>query len=64
MEKVIAYINKHNTANMKVVASTPGRFVDSLKKENVTFAVYYDDMFPYSDAPNEYWSGFYSSRPA
>jgi len=64
MEKVIDYINKHNKANMKLLMSTPGRYVDALKKSNTTWPVYYNDMFPYSDEKNDFWSGFYSSRPA
>jgi len=31
MEKVIEYINKNNKANMKLLMSTPGRYVDALK---------------------------------
>ena len=23
-----------------------------------------DDLFPYSDSPHSYWTGFYTSRPA
>lgn len=63
MEKVIGYINKNNKVNMKLLMSTPQRYVDALKKTNTVFPTYYNDMFPYSDSENEYWSGFYSSRP-
>jgi hypothetical protein len=64
MEKVVAYINAHNDVNMTVVASTPQTYVDALKRENISFATQYNDMFPYSDQKNDYWSGFYSSRPS
>jgi hypothetical protein len=43
--------------------STPGTYVDSLKKADAEFVSYYNDMFPYSDEKNDYWSGIFSSRP-
>jgi len=49
---------------MKVVMSTPGKYVDALKAENVTWPVQYHDLLPYSDEKNDFWSGFYSSRPS
>ena len=64
MEKVIDYINTHNKVNTKLLMSTPGRWVDAMKESNVAFPTYYNDMFPYSDAPDDFWSGFYSSRPS
>lgn len=64
MEKMIAYFNKHNQVNVTFLMSTPGRYIDALKETKTTFPVYYNDMFPYSDAPNEYWSGYFSSRPS
>jgi lysosomal alpha-mannosidase len=64
MEKVINYVNKHNKFNMKVMMSTPGRYVDALKATNTVWPVYYNDMFPYSDEKNDYWSGYFSSRPS
>jgi hypothetical protein len=63
MEGIIDYINEHNTVNMKLEISTPGTYVDALKSEKITWPVYYHDMFPYSDGNNEYWSGYYTSRP-
>jgi len=32
MEKIIEYINEHNTSNMKLVMSTPSMYVDAMKK--------------------------------
>jgi len=63
MENLIKYINENSHVNMKVVMSTPQTYVDALKKQNVTYATYYNDMFPYSDEKNDYWSGIYTSRP-
>ena len=64
MEKLVTYINEHNTANIKVLVSTPSQYLDSVKKQNIKWPVYYNDMFPYSDQKDEYWSGYFSSRPS
>jgi hypothetical protein len=64
MDKLIAYFNEHNTANITLMYSTPGAYIDSLYKQDLTWPVKYDDMFPYSDNPQDYWSGYFSSRQA
>ena len=51
MDKLIEYFNKHNTANITLMYSTPGEYLDSLYAQNLTWPVKYDDMFPYSDNP-------------
>jgi alpha-mannosidase len=43
--------------------STPSRFTDALKAENVTWPVRTNDLFPYMQH-ELYWTGFFSSRPA
>mmetsp|Transcript_14834 Transcript_14834/g.23007 ORF Transcript_14834/g.23007 Transcript_14834/m.23007 type:complete len:115 (+) Transcript_14834:1197-1541(+) len=63
MEKLITYVNSHNKVNMKLMASTPQTFVNALKKQNLTYDPQYHDMFPYSDEKNDFWSGFFTSRP-
>ena len=60
---MISYINAHNKVNVKLLMSTPSQYVEAIKKENIVFSSYYNDMFPYSDEKDEFWSGFYSSRP-
>lgn len=49
---------------MTFVMSTPSRFTDALKKENVKWPVKQDDIFPYLDKDTMFWTGYYSSRPA
>jgi len=49
---------------MTLVMSTPGQWLDAVKKENVSWPVKYDDSMPYSDTENDYWVGYYTSRPA
>ena len=62
MDNMIDYFNEHNDANMTMFYSTPGQYIDALKKENITWPTNYDDMFPYADNPQGYWSGYFSSR--
>jgi len=64
MYKLIEYFNKHNTANITLMYSTPGEYLDSLYAQNLTWPVKYDDMFPYSDNPQDYWTGYFTSRQA
>ena len=64
IERIIEYINKHNKANMTLVMSTPQTYINALKAENITWPVKYDDMFPYAHTSNDYWTGYFSSRPA
>lgn len=64
MDKLIKYFNEHNTANITLMYSTPGAYIDSLHKQNLTWPVKYDDMFPYSDNPQDYWAGYFTSRQA
>jgi alpha-mannosidase len=64
MDNLISYFNKHNTANMTLLYSTPGEYIDALHAQNLTWPTKYDDMFPYADNPQDYWSGYFASRQA
>ena len=48
--------------DITIMYSTPYMYVDAIKKQNLTYPTKYDDMFPYADQKNEYWSGYFSSR--
>jgi hypothetical protein len=63
METLMAYVNKHNKYNIVLLQSTPQTYVNALKKQNITWPTQYNDMFPYSDNQDEFWSGFFTSRP-
>jgi alpha-mannosidase len=64
VETIIELCNKYNTLNLKFIMSTPQTYVDALKKETVMWPVKKDDFYPYSVIRNNYWSGYYTSRPA
>jgi alpha-mannosidase len=61
--------NKYNKHNITFVMSTPGRYVDALKKENPVWPIKYGDFMNYAEAPDAasgdklFWSGYYTSRP-
>jgi hypothetical protein len=43
--------------------STPSDYIDAIAKNNILWPTKYDDMFPYSDNKDAYWTGYFSSRP-
>jgi hypothetical protein len=61
MDRLINYFNK-NINNMTLKYSTPGIYLDAIKKQNMSYPIKTDDMFPYADVPEEYWTGYFSSR--
>lgn len=63
VERVIEYINQNNKRNMVLRMSTPSIYIDALKKENIKWPVKYDDAFPYSSDDNDFWVGYFTSRP-
>ena len=63
MDKIISFVNRYNTKNITLQYSTPSQYLDAVKKDNVEWAVKYDDGFPYSDNLDDYWTGYFSSRP-
>ena len=42
--------------------STVYQYIDAVKAEDITWPAKYDDMFPYSDRDENYWTGYFSSR--
>ena len=61
LDRLIAYFNK-NVKNMTLVYSTPGYYLDAIKKQNMSYPVKTDDMFPYADFPGDFWTGYFTSR--
>ena len=37
-------------------------YVDAIAAENIEWPTKYDDLFPYADNENSYWTGYFSSR--
>jgi choline dehydrogenase-like flavoprotein len=47
---------------MTLKYSTPSEYLDAVKGEDLVWPVRYDDMFPYADQNEDYWTGYFSSR--
>lgn len=49
---------------INLVYSTPSCYLKNIHKQShVTWPVKLDDFFPYADAHNSYWVGYFTSRP-
>lgn len=49
---------------IEMVYSTPQRYFEEISKEHIQWPEWKNyDFFPYSDDPNAYWTGYFTSRP-
>ncbi|CAD8185155.1 unnamed protein product [Paramecium octaurelia] len=65
MDLVINWINNNTEKyNMIIEYGTPKQYIQALNQQNISYPFQEEDFFPYSDQPYEYWSGFFTSRPA
>jgi len=62
MDRFINYFNSHTDENIVLQYSTPGEYLDALHAQEITWPVKYDDMFPYADNPQDFWTGYFASR--
>ena len=62
LDKLIHYVNQNGTVN--AFYSTPSIYTDQKHKANLTWEVRHDDIFPLADNSHNYWSGYFTSRPA
>ncbi|CAD8062927.1 unnamed protein product [Paramecium primaurelia] len=65
MDRVINQVNK-NTEKYKMIIQygTPKQYIQALNEQNITYPSQQEDFFPYADYPNQYWSGYFTSRSA
>lgn len=63
-DRMIRYFNENYSEknNIKLIYSTPSMYVDALAQLDEQWPTKYDDMFPYSDCVNCFWTGYFSSR--
>jgi len=63
-DNLIKYFNENYGPQYNIVLkySTPSDYIDGLAAENITWPTKYDDMFPYGDGDESYWTGYFSSR--
>ncbi|XP_064262483.1 LOW QUALITY PROTEIN: lysosomal alpha-mannosidase-like [Passer domesticus] len=66
LDKLIAHVNARqaNGSLVHALYSTPSCYLWELHRANLTWPLKTDDFFPYSDGPHQFWTGYFSSRPA
>ncbi|XP_063055152.1 lysosomal alpha-mannosidase [Engraulis encrasicolus] len=66
MDKLIRYVNGQQAAGsqVNVLYSTPSCYLQELHRANSTWALKTDDFFPYADDAHDFWTGYFTSRPA
>lgn len=62
LDKIIKGVNAHGVVS--AIYSTPSIYVKAKNAENLQWPVKTDDYFPYADGDNNYWTGYFTSRPA
>uniref|UniRef100_A0A8C6KDZ4 Alpha-mannosidase n=1 Tax=Nothobranchius furzeri TaxID=105023 RepID=A0A8C6KDZ4_NOTFU len=66
LDKLILYVNANQSSGSKVnlLYSTPSCYLQELHRANLTWPLKEDDFFPYADAAHDFWTGYFTSRPA
>ncbi|XP_042338783.1 lysosomal alpha-mannosidase-like [Plectropomus leopardus] len=66
LDKLIHYVNAQqaNGVKVNVLYSTPSCYLQELHRANFTWALKTDDFFPYADDAHDFWTGYFTSRPA
>ncbi|XP_052465478.1 lysosomal alpha-mannosidase [Carassius gibelio] len=66
MDKLIKYVNALQAKGSKVnvLYSTPSCYLQELNLANLTWPQKTDDFFPYADDAHDFWTGYFTSRPA
>ncbi|CAN9510730.1 unnamed protein product [Ophioblennius macclurei] len=66
LDKLIRYVNAEqaNGSRVNVLYSTPSCYLQELHRANLSWALKTDDFFPYADDAHDFWTGYFTSRPA
>uniref|UniRef100_A0A673FTU5 Lysosomal alpha-mannosidase n=1 Tax=Sinocyclocheilus rhinocerous TaxID=307959 RepID=A0A673FTU5_9TELE len=66
MDKLIKYVNalQAKESKVNVLYSTPSCYPQELNLANLTWPLKTDDFFPYADDAHDFWTGYFTSRPA
>ena len=66
-EKIIAYVNSRKEFNAFLRFGTLSEYFEALMENNKKFNIHVPnfkgDFFTYADSSNNYWSGYFTSRP-
>lgn len=61
LDRTIEYFN-NKYDDITLLYSTPSEYINALKEQDVEWPVRTDDMFPYADSEDNYWTGYFTSR--
>jgi len=63
-DALIRYWSKELSSkfNIEMRWSTINQYIEAVKAEDIVWPSKHDDMFPYSDYPDQYWTGYFTSR--
>ena len=63
LDKLIQATNERfDKYGVQMIYSTPSRYLKAINEQKLTFPVKTDDFFPYRDAPDAFWTGYFTSR--
>lgn len=65
-QAIFEYVNSHPELNAELQFGTLSEYFDAMKKElggGKKLPALVGDFFTYADKNDEYWSGYYTSRP-
>jgi hypothetical protein len=64
LDALIDYWNEvvYPQTNIELIYSTPRIYIDALIAEELTWPTKYDDIFPYADDSESFWTGYFTSR--
>ena len=63
MDYMIEYMNENFGDKYFFKYSTPSDYIDAIAAKNLTWKVKRDDGFPYYSEGDDYWTGYFTSRP-
>lgn len=65
MDKLVHYMNlRTEETGMHLVYSTPSCYLESLRQGGQVYPYKSDDFLPYASGSTNYWTGYFTSRPA
>ena len=63
MDRLINYINSNSTYNASIFYSTLYDYTKAVNALNLTWNLEETDFFNYCSGPNDWWTGYFVSRP-
>lgn len=64
LDTLISLVNKRSAeTGVHVLYSTPSCYLKALNEEQNLLPTKTDDFFPYASGVNQYWTGYFTSRP-